>query len=74
MRTSRWIFRFSGAANALSSPPGEYGRKAKTQVITAGYALVKWGVEKRNPVDEVTYLNTWGNETNWNLEEPLWNY
>ncbi len=22
---------FSGAANALSSPPGEYGRKIKTQ-------------------------------------------
>ena len=43
-------------------------------VITAGYPLGKWGVAKRNPVDEVTYLNTWGNETNWNLEEPLWNY
>ena len=24
--------RFSGTANALSSPPGEYGRKAKTQM------------------------------------------
>ena len=43
-------------------------------VVTAGYPLGKWGVAKRNPVDEVTYLNTWGNETNWNLEEPLWNY
>ena len=43
-------------------------------IITAGYLLGKWGVAKRNPVDEVTYLNTWGNETNWNLEEPLWNY
>ena len=43
-------------------------------IITAGYPLGKWGVAKRNPVDEVTYLNTWGNETNWNLEEPLWNY
>jgi nitroreductase len=43
-------------------------------VITAGYPLGKWGVAKRNPVDEVTYHNTWGNETNWNLKEPLWNY
>ena len=43
-------------------------------VVTAGYPLGKWGVAKRTPVDEVTYLNTWGNKTNWNIEEPLWNY
>ncbi len=43
-------------------------------VITAGYPLGKWGVAKRTPVDEVTYLDTWGNETNWNVNEPLWNY
>ena len=43
-------------------------------VITAGYPLGKWGVADRNPVDEVTYLNTWGNKTNWNLEESLWSY
>ena len=43
-------------------------------VITAGYPLGKWDVAKRNPVDQVTYLNTWGNETGWNLETPLWSY
>jgi len=53
--------------------PNDKGWKIDA-VITAGYPLGKWGVAKRNPVDEVTYLNTWGNETNWNLEEPLWNY
>ena len=42
--------------------------------ITAGYPLGKWGVAERKPVDDVTYLNTWGNKTNWNLELPLWNY
>ena len=42
--------------------------------ITAGYPLGKWGVAERKPVDDVTYLNTWGNNTNWNLEQPLWNY
>ena len=42
--------------------------------ITAGYPLGKWGVAERKPVDDVTYLNTWGNKTNWNLEQPLWNY
>ena len=53
--------------------PSDKGWKIDA-VVTAGYPLGKWGVAKRNPVDEVTYLNTWGNETNWNLEEPLWNY
>ena len=53
--------------------PNDKGWKIDA-VITAGYPLGKWGVAKRNPVDEVTYLNTWGNETNWNIEEPLWNY
>ena len=43
-------------------------------VITAGYPLGKWGVAERNPVDEVTYLNKWGDSPNWNLEEPLWSY
>ncbi len=53
--------------------PSDKGWKIDA-VVTAGYPLGKWGVAKRTPVDEVTYLNTWGNETNWNLEEPLWNY
>ena len=43
-------------------------------IITAGYPLGKWDVAKRTPVNEVTYLNSWGNETNWNLDEPLWSY
>ena len=53
--------------------PSDKGWKIDA-VVTAGYPLGKWGVAKRIPVDEVTYLNTWGNETNWNLEEPLWSY
>ena len=53
--------------------PNDKGWKIDA-VITAGYPLGKWGVADRNPVDKVTYLNTWGNETNWNLEDPLWSY
>ena len=53
--------------------PNDKGWKIDA-VVTAGYPLGKWGVAKRTPVDEVTYLNTWGNKTNWNIEEPLWNY
>ena len=53
--------------------PSDKGWKIDA-VVTAGYPLGKWGVAKRNPVDQVTYLNTWGNETGWNIEEPLWSY
>jgi len=42
--------------------------------ITAGYPLGKWGVAERKPVEEVTYLNKWGQSPDWNLTEPLWNY
>ncbi len=61
------------AAFEILNIPSDKGWKIDA-VVTAGYPLGKWGVAKRNPVDKVTYLNTWGNETNWNLEEPLWNY
>ena len=37
-------------------------------VVTAGYPLGKWGVAERNPVDEVTYLNKWGNSADWGLK------
>ena len=53
--------------------PSDKGWKIDA-VVTAGYPLGKWGVAKRNPIDQVTYLNTWGNKTGWNLEEPLWSY
>ena len=53
--------------------PNDKGWKIDA-VVTAGYPLGKWGVAERNPVDEIAYLNTWGNETNWNLEEPIWSY
>ena len=53
--------------------PNDKGWKLDA-VVTAGYPLGKWGVAERNPVDEVTYLNKWGNSPNWNLEKPLWNY
>ena len=57
----------------LLNIPNDKGWKIDA-VITAGYPLGKWGVAKRKPVDQVTYLNTWGNETGWNLENPLWSY
>jgi len=53
--------------------PNDKGWKIDA-VITAGYPLGKWGVAKRNPLEDVTFLNTWGNKPGWNLEEPLFNY
>ena len=66
------MFKPQKAFEILNVPSGK-GWKIDA-VVTAGYPLGKWGVAKRNPVDLVTYLNTWGNETGWNLEEPLWSY
>ena len=43
-------------------------------VVTAGYPLGKWGVAKREPVENVTFLNTWDNKPDWDLKEPLFNY
>ena len=47
---------------------------ALNATITAGYPLGKWGVADRKPVEEVTFLNRWGQSPDWNLTEPLWNY
>ena len=47
---------------------------ALNATITAGYPLGKWGGAERKPVEEVTYLNKWGESPDWNLTEPLWNY
>ena len=47
---------------------------ALNATITAGYPLGKWGVAERKPVEEVTFLNKWGQSPDWNLTEPLWNY
>tara|TARA_B110000444_G_scaffold256528_1_gene293039 strand:- start:59 stop:721 length:663 start_codon:yes stop_codon:yes gene_type:complete len=43
-------------------------------VVTAGYPLGKWGVAEREPVENVTFLNTWDNKPDWDLKEPLFNY
>jgi len=41
MNVSRWsASHFSDAANALNIPPGEYGRKVKTQRNRRGPAQV----------------------------------
>ena len=69
---SAWNVQTKKAFELLNIP-NDKGWKIDA-VITAGYPLGKWGVAKRKPVDQVTYLNTWGNETGWNLENPLWSY
>ena len=38
MSASRWDNSFSVEANALSTPPGKYGRKIKTQINWRGPA------------------------------------
>ena len=40
--------------------------------IPCGYPLGRWGVAARRPVEEVVYVNRWGEEPGWTVPEPMW--
>ncbi len=40
--------------------------------VPFGYPTGKWGIAKRNPVQEVSYRNTWGESVGFEINEPLW--
>ncbi len=40
--------------------------------IPMGYPTGTWGVAKRDPVHEVAYRNTWGEDIGFVIDEPLW--
>jgi len=40
--------------------------------ITFGYPLGRWGVAKRNPIDDVMFRNTWGNPLRIDVPSALW--
>jgi len=40
--------------------------------VSFGYPTGKWGVAERNPVDHVSYRNTWGADVGFTVSEPLW--
>ncbi len=40
--------------------------------VSFGYPTGRWGVARRQPVDEVTFANRWGSPTTFGVTEPLW--
>jgi nitroreductase len=38
--------------------------------LPVGVPLGRWGVAKRQPVAEVTFLNEWGSSPNWQVDPP----
>jgi nitroreductase len=40
--------------------------------VSFGYPTGTWGVAARQPVDHVSYRNTWGSDVGFTVPEPLW--
>jgi nitroreductase len=40
--------------------------------VSFGYPTGTWGVAARQPVDHVSYRNTWGSDVGFSVPEPLW--
>jgi nitroreductase len=40
--------------------------------VSFGYPTGRWGVAAREPVDRVSYRNTWGHDVGFSVPEPLW--
>jgi len=54
----------------LGVPSGEGWELAAT--VSFGYPTGKWGVAARQPVDGVSYRNTWGHDVEFSVPGPLW--
>jgi nitroreductase len=51
--------------------PADKGWKM-TCCVPMGYPTGRWGVAKRQPVQNVAYRNQWDNEIGFEVNEPLW--
>ena len=40
--------------------------------VSFGHPTGRWGVAARQPVDEVSFANRWGQATSFDVTEPLW--
>jgi nitroreductase len=40
--------------------------------VSFGYPTGRWGVAARQPLDHVSYRNTWGESVGFSVPEPLW--
>lgn len=63
-------FRQAEVMALLGVPPDEGWTLAAT--IPFGYPLGKWGVARRNPVDQVAARNGWNGPLGFSIPEPFW--
>jgi len=54
----------------LGVPDGEGWILAAT--VSFGYPAGTWGVAPRQPVDQVSFRNSWGSDVGFTVPEPLW--
>ncbi|HJQ76126.1 MAG TPA: nitroreductase family protein [Acidimicrobiia bacterium] len=59
------------AVLAMLQAPGEKGWRLSA-AVSFGYPLGRWGVAKRQPVEEVSYSNMWGMPLAVHVNGPLW--
>jgi hypothetical protein len=68
--TSVLAFKNSETFEILGVPEDKGWKMAAC--IPMGYPTGTWGVAKRDPVHEVAYRNTWGEDIGFVIDEPLW--
>jgi len=59
--------------NKLIGVPADKGWR-NVAAVTCGYPLGKWGVAERPPVEQVVYVDHWGEPPTWSVPDPLWSY
>lgn len=63
-------FRSSEVFELLDVPTDKGWQLAAA--VSCGYPLGRWGVAKRQPVEEVTFSDRWGESLNIDVNGPLW--
>jgi len=64
------MFRQAEVADLLGVPLEKGWSNAAA--VPLGYPRGRWGVAKRQPVQEVVYVDRWANPPPWTVDEPLW--
>jgi nitroreductase len=64
------FFHGPETSKILEVPSDEGWTLAAT--VSFGYPTGKWGLAARQPVDQVSYRNTWGGAVGFSVPEPLW--
>jgi nitroreductase len=78
--------RAEGVGSALTSILGVFHRQEVEEIlgvpqdegwnmaccVSFGYPRGRWGLAKRNPVDQVSYRNQWGTPLGLSIPAPLW--